>query len=99
MLSNALNSIAREKAILSRNREYIESMDDDDLIEESVLDLDRRLSGDITDAIIGESSDDYDEVIESVIDDISPESDIDEEVDRIVESTENLTIDQIMGIK
>lgn len=99
MLSNALNSIAREKAILSRNREYIESMDEDDLIEESVLDLDRRLSGDITDAIIGESSDDYDEVIESVIDDISPESDIDEEVDRIVESTENLTIDQIMGIK
>lgn len=99
MLSNALNSIAREKAILSRNREYIESMDEDDLIEESVLDLDRRLSGDITDAIIGESSDDYDEVIESVIDDISPESDIDEEVDRIMESTENLTIDQIMGIK
>lgn len=99
MLSNALNSIAREKAILSRNREYIESMDEDDLIEESVLDLDRRLSGDITDAIIGESSDDYDEVIESVIDDISPESDIDEEVDRIVESTENLTIDQIMGIE
>lgn len=99
MLSNALNSIAREKAILSRNREYIESMDEDDLIEESVLDLDRRLSGDITDAIIGESSDDYDEVIESVIDDISPESDIDEEVDRIVESTENLTIDQVMGIK
>lgn len=99
MLSNALNSIAREKAILSRNREYIESMDEDDLIEESVLDLDRRLSGDITDSIIGESSDAYDEVIESVIDDISPESDIDEEVDRIVESTENLTIDQIMGIK
>lgn len=100
MMTNATNSIAREKAKLLRSREYIESMDDDDVIEEAFLSLDRKLTNTSFNLMCNESAEETEErlALEKCIDDIPIDDSEEKEIDKILESTEDLTIDQIIGI-
>lgn len=100
MLNSACKSIAYEMAKIQRAKEYTESMDSDDIVEDAFLNLDARLSGDnVINSILGESAMDDDEDIEECIAQMSCESTEDEEIQRILNSKTNMTIDDVMGIK
>lgn len=100
MLNNAYKSIARERARIQRIMEYTENMDSDDVVEESFLSLDAKLSGDnVIKSILNESALDDDEDITECIAQMSCESTEDEEIERILNSKTDMTIDDVMGIK
>ena len=100
MLNNAYKSIARERASIQRIMEYTENMDSDDVVEESFLSLDAKLSGDnVIKSILNESALDDDEDITECIAQMSCESTEDEEIERILNSKTDMTIDDVMGTK
>ena len=100
MINNAYKSIARERARIQRIMEYTENMDSDDVVEESFLSLDAKLSGDnVIKSILNESALDDDEDITKCIAQMSCESTEDEEIERILNSKTDMTIDDVMGIK
>ena len=90
MLTGTLNSIREENAKLARDVEYIREMAEEDEMEDRLLDLEMQY--------VKRTENPYMESAESV-NQISPEDNFSkQEVERILSSDHDLTVDEMLGI-
>lgn len=87
--------IAYERASFARDVEYLQQMAEDDVIQESMVALDRFHKGTI--GIFESEVTDDPEILE-VIDKIPDKGNEEEEIQRILTSDKDMNIDDIIGI-
>lgn len=92
MIVGAVNAQRRKNAAFARDIEYLREMSADDGIMERMCEVENTL-------YVSECTEDYRDAA-ALLDDLSPDDDAaaDAEIDRILDATEDLSFDEMIGI-
>lgn len=89
-----INKIAYERAEFARDMEYIKNNVEDSIVQDSILSLKSKCPDAFDDCNF------TDEELDEAISKISVDSDErEEEINRILQATDDITLDEVMGIE
>jgi hypothetical protein len=93
MLANVLDNLKRERAEFARNVEYLRETANDDLLDDRM---------DVAESLFVKES--YDELVEAanMVNEMSDEEEVEmesAEIDKIMNSTENISFNEMIGIE